>query len=659
MASRRVPLGNIPNGANSPVRPASIASSKRQRPNASNAGDSRELPFGPPPPSKKQTLEIEEVDARRIGLGRRSAQPPSTTHRRAEAKETKPPPQKNDRAQKDLGHNAESIRQWQRHYRRVFPSYVFYFEAMSEEARVKVSRQIHILGAREEKFFSKTVTHVVTTRSIPSEQACQQPTAENNAAFHTINPLLLDRNSDTHSTGAPKSKLALEGALHKKNHSAISGLVSLVKDKLSLKADTPNSPHHDGEDRRHQASNGDILIKARQMGMKIWALEKLQRMMTTMFENYSDQPAHNTRSNATNLTQGKNKDADLLQMLRNEKLHGPADRDRTVTTDDMATFRGYYVYISDMDEKTRPVMIREYPVVASREEGKWPQFRHSGQGRCPFVEDLTSVKKPEKEKTTAPRAMRAEQSTRKTRAATALEGTRGCDYVQNKHVLGESYSAIQPAPAANRGAHDAESAKPLELPRPVLSKRAASAETPHLFGSAQATLRGLPRYAGGEPIASGVQPSNVTSAIRSQMVSSTAPGPVQRAGSSKEVHQLKRKVLERNNASGASMPSSYMNDLRAAVNDKPSASRGTKRKAQDLEQIHEMPREDNYNSKPPKKAAPKDPKPGYCENCREKFNDFDEHVVSRKHRKFATTAENWTELDHLLGQLGRPRITNF
>ncbi|KAJ3519343.1 hypothetical protein NM208_g14160 [Fusarium decemcellulare] len=49
----------------------------------------------------------------------------------------------------------------------------------------------------------------------------------------------------------------------------------------------------------------------------------------------------------------------------------------------------------------------------------------------------------------------------------------------------------------------------------------------------------------------------------------------------------------------------------------------------------------------------RDLKPGYCENCQDKFRDFDEHILSRKHRKFAENDNNWTELDTLLSQIKR------
>ena len=80
-------------------------------------------------------------------------------------------------------------------------------------------------------------------------------------------------------------------------------------------------------------------------------------------------------------------------------------------------------------------------------------------------------------------------------------------------------------------------------------------------------------------------------------------------------------------------------------------------------------------------APPRDEpkKPGYCENCRLKYDDFKDvssifthlngplclhthprlvlrlqHVVSKKHRKFAKNPANWAELDKLLDSIERP-----
>lgn len=73
---------------------------------------------------------------------------PNTFTRRLEALGAKPIQQSNTVAElKAAEENLDTIRQWQRHYRRVFPKFVFYFESISEDSRVKFSKQVTALGA--------------------------------------------------------------------------------------------------------------------------------------------------------------------------------------------------------------------------------------------------------------------------------------------------------------------------------------------------------------------------------------------------------------------------------------------------------------------------------------------------------------------------------
>ena len=74
MANRRVPLANLHNATNSPMRAPQVAG-KRQR---SHASEQRDLAYGQPP-SKKLIVEVDDADARRSGLVRRSGAPQSTT----------------------------------------------------------------------------------------------------------------------------------------------------------------------------------------------------------------------------------------------------------------------------------------------------------------------------------------------------------------------------------------------------------------------------------------------------------------------------------------------------------------------------------------------------------------------------------------------------
>ena len=122
------------------------------------------------------------------------------------------------------------------------------------------------------------------------------------------------------------------------------------------------------------------------------------------------------------------------------------------------------------------------------------------------------------------------------------------------------------------------------------------------------------------------------------MISSTAAAPGAKAGTSKEVHELKRKVLERTNTgslSVGSMPSSHrMTDIAGVLKTAraPAPQRVAKSKAQEklggIQEEHspsddELAAERAANAPARKSRAPKrDPKPGYCENCRDKYEDL-------------------------------------
>ncbi|OJD33960.1 g1 s regulator [Diplodia corticola] len=652
--SRRVPLANIPNANNSPYRPNAATTTKRPR---SHANEQRDAAYPGQPPAKKLYLGENDVESRRQTLLKNAGHTPaSAVHKKLEAaRDTKSSQKPVDRPQKVVQDNFETIRQWQKHYRKVFPQYVFYLENIPADARARATKQILALGAREEKFFSKSVTHVVTTRQIPPEQPASSSvdtrtassntttaTAQDEAGhLRTINPSLLNRS--TESQGA-RTRLALE-------------LAAARKPAIST------AQGHDAEPRTRSGHNGDILVKAREMGMKIWALEKLERILNTMFNTDTGEqpPAYNTRGN-TAVTASKTRGADLSQLLKNEKVNGPADRDLAVSTKDMAHFRGYFVYIHCMNEKYRPVIMRDYPKVAVKEEGKWPQFRLTAPGRCPFVEDPQHLRKwqlQEQQKTTQQKAERPPAAPRTRSASAALEAAKQrAPKVEQKRSL--TANNVSRRGSVTEESTDTSLSKPLDPPKLIPAKRREPDGMPPLFGSAQASLRAMPRYAGGEPIASGVQPSNITSAIKSQMISSTAAAPGARAGTSKEVNQLSRKVLEKNSVPN-STNSTYMTDVRAAINgDRAAPPRAAKSKAR--ANITGAPDSDEVEKQGGrrvivarrKKSLEKEPKPGYCENCREKFDDFDTHVVSRKHRKFAATQENWEDLDNLLRELKRP-----
>lgn len=398
----------------------------------------------------------------------------------------------------------------------------------------------------------------------------------------------------------------------------------------------------DGEPRRHNASHVDILSKAKEMGMKIWQLEKLQRIMNSMFDASAESKSQQGR-NPRNLTGLRDeREADLSRMLRNEQLNGPSDRDSIVANMEFIPFKGPYIYIRDMDERTKPIIVREYQKVSSGDKGEWPQFRSVSAGKCPFLEEAPSRSEHGRAKAREGNGNLKEkiQSPPRTRAATAIERCQ-----EPPEISSVRLKQSQPLDEIRN------ESKPLMSSLVKQYEQGFCAPPATVPGSRRSPVKGLkhltamlggPRMFGGEPAASGLQPSNVTSAIRSQMISSTAAAPGAKAGTSKEFQGLKRKVLERNggpNINSIHMPPK-ISDPSGSMRLRGSAvtTRQTSAKVQeklidiDEESTQSEADEDVWRASEVRKVerpssrsiVKKDRKPGYCENCRDKYDDFDE-----------------------------------
>jgi regulatory subunit for Cdc7p protein kinase len=462
---------------------------------------------------------------------------------------------------------------------------------------------------QEEKFFSKAVTHVVTTRPIPAESPTSETSSTKSGSHpapgtddqpRTINPSLLDKNSAVQTQTFPSKAQPAASA------------------------------------RREGPMVMDVVSRGRQMGMKIWALEKLQRILVSMLE-YEAAGGHNPRAIITAAGGARGRDEDLSQVLRNEKLNGPLDRNLAASTKELVPFKGPFIYIHDMDAKTRPIMVRDYPKVARRQDGAWPQFRSAAVGKCPFIDDPGTKKDIEKEKERG-RAIAAQQAREMQQAPRTRSVAAGQDVQMNpprrspRRALTEVHNAPTPTPTFK------------DIVPKVHTFEAPKALPQMSFAARQDAKCGFIKpqhmHFAREPSASGIQQSNLTSAIRSQMISSTAAAPGAKAGTSKEIHELKRKVLERTHTgslSVGSIPSSHrMTDIAGALKNAraPAPQRAAKSKAQEklggiteeacvsddelaAERVVPAPAKK-------KKAVRKDPKPGYCENCRDKYDDFDE-----------------------------------
>lgn len=481
------------------------------------------------------------------------------------------------------------------------------------------------------------MTHVVTTRPIPSEHDLKDGTdlitppststiSPATTQPRTINPSLLERQNESRGQTLQRNKFTFEAATSKKT--GFSGLNDVV------------------ESRKANSGSTDILLKAKEMGIKLWQLEKLSRVVNSMFDVPNETQVQNgnaARSRGVTAVARGEREPDLSRMLRNERLHGPSDRDPTVALSEVIPFKGPFIYIRDIDERTKPIMVKDYPRPTIQEEGDWPQFRSARQGRCPFVEDLCRQEEEAENRAKAGEQELARAETRtapRTRATTtredadagaAMAASRMRPLDEKKNIPN---SFVPPAAKMPKmPTHDF-------CPPPMKTRSPAKA-------ARDAISNAGPRLFGGEPAASGLLQSNITSAIRSQMISSTAAAPGAKAGTSKEVHGLKRKVLEKNTRPPLNCVQTRQRNIDPAGTARaekniPMARQNRRQIPETLVHIDEestqseededvwlaedLRRKGKQLGKTvrEKELKGKDLKEGYCENCRKKYEHFDD-----------------------------------
>ena len=489
---------------------------------------------------------------------------------------------------------------------------------------------------REERFFSKDVTHVVTTRTIPAENDTSPTEAP-------IPPQTTSSSQAVNKTGAVNSSL-LDRLLEPNTTGQTAQTRSRFDFEASLGRRTVGNDVRDVEPKRQNPANNDVLFKAKEMGMKVWQVEKLHRVLNSMVNVPSEtrpQPNIRGKNNDSAALGRASKGADLSTLLKKEQLNGPLDRDFTVSTGEVIPFRGPYIYIRDMDERFKPILVREYPKTSDKTAGEWPQFRCVSAGKCPFVEEVHRGGDDNERPRTRERAANAREEMEKhvkhrTRGSTAAQKSRAPPVIARPPLAEAKNAANVQTLLPNKSTSQGFCAPPI----PVAKKSKSPMKIPRTVSGPLNT-----RMFGGEPAASGLQPSNVTSAIRSQMISSTAAAPGAKAGTSKEVYGLKRKVLERNTGpapTGLSGPQKHPELLDPSRGSQAPVTRQTRKQTQEMERLVHIDEESTQSEEEdvwrteevrnPRRGRSKcvekqEPRPGYCENCRDKYDDFDE--VSR------------------------------
>lgn len=500
---------------------------------------------------------------------------------------------------------------WRQKYLRVFPNFIFHFDSVDVGTARKYTTLIQKLGGHVDQFFSRKVTHLITTRRFPHDAAPEETNAPRG-------PSITDKSS-AHKLFRPSFLATRTSSTKTGGDAARSRPVPLYSERNPLQ-DRPS----------RQYGPNDILVKAKGFGIKVWQFEKLQNVLMRLM-----------KLSPRDLEAPANTKQDLSQMLEKEKVFGSTERDPATARSSWHYFdkSACYVLVEDATLEYRPIMCTEFQYTReNRLQGlppPWPVIYGQTAGRCPFTYYAPKKSTPKEEDTDNQSASRlgAQQSLRRAVSLNnmvrsnlgpacrpQLQPIRTNDTRQQDYPMASGNSVSITSNIASTTSNiftDQQNGATVGLPQnrrvaelnrrmhtpnaPLRPPRTLNASPASVLAGSATSGLGVRRDGGGGPMVGGA-------AV--QRVNAEQGSTVRR--------MLGLEDKERRPDMGA-VGSGLQRSVSASTVSKPASAK----------------------------------KPGYCENCRVKYDDFVEHIYDRRHRKFATTESHFVDIDALIMRVQR------
>lgn len=133
-------------------------------------------------------------------------------------------------------------------------------------------------------------------------------------------------------------------------------------------------------DNIHLLNDTDILARAKKNFMKVWNYDKAVRFLTNLDVDFDAL----LRNKLPILTTPS-----LSNLLQNEKIYGPNDRDPRTKRDDIRYFKYPHVYLYDICQTWAPIITLEWRPQDLMDEDNlpYPTLKMGTFGRCPFIGD--------------------------------------------------------------------------------------------------------------------------------------------------------------------------------------------------------------------------------------------------------------------------------
>ncbi|EPQ57429.1 hypothetical protein GLOTRDRAFT_74212 [Gloeophyllum trabeum ATCC 11539] len=383
-----------------------------------------------------------------------------------------------------------------------------------------------------------------------------------------------------------------------------------------------------GDRANKENSNPKVVLKAVDFGIKIWDTVKLQSVLERCLAPLASSTTASRPQLLQPATGMSRTGRDLQRLLLTERLRGTTtERDPTQKRHNYQYFSksSYFLLVEDMKQELATIHALEYTISKGKdgvERGAWPILYCHPRARGPFVEYN------EKEQRRWEKAQLAEKEDAKERE---------CVKAKLRRERKKEQMQVQPRQGDLR-----RTVSMNNLHRRVTNPELGFDELLDWKGDNSGSVNASGYLAStGAYIAASGNSVNITSTAGT---TSMASGPLQTlqlpAALRDRLEQqvtTSRRVTAANNGNTADAngklgdmgPPLSIPERRAQL--KKSRSTSTLR----------LPKRDEKS------------KPGYCESCRVKFEDFKEHIKGRKHQKFAMNDDNFYQLDRVLSRVRR------
>lgn len=355
---------------------------------------------------------------------------------------------------------------------------------------------------------------------------------------------------------------------------------------------------------QHHYNSNDIFHDASNLKIKVWNYDKVFRFFKNLgitdFDNLS--------------YQNQNHDGDLYNLLRVEKIFGSTDKDPNAKREDMHYFDKNYLYVYDLSQNVRPIAVREWY------DDNYPILHLTLDGKCPFIMDSENS---ERKKIRRSKKFQENENYRKLLKKSAYDLINNIRNKRNSIILTSSSilsddenTIIQTNSNCQSDIDDNiqlnfndnenndkenEEYENFKHPKPNLIRNSSCLPTNNSNGRFYDVAA-----SGFNGESNAIQQFSIDSGPQ---LGGNGLGPTISQVPSKNINNLKRRIF-------------------------------MKKQKQKIEEKNDL-------------------KPGYCENCRVKYDYFDDHINSNRHRKFAIDDSNFADIDRLIGILNDSKSFGF